>query len=111
MTSHANQLSLILHEQGLENYSNAVQELVRSIDYSTRFVTKFDFDKFFLYLIIKLNLNFREAESRISAVDDKIESLKTEIAQKNISRLEKQQMKEEYEDNKGLYFLNLINLM
>ena len=46
MTSHVNQLSLILDQQGLENYTNAVQELVRSIDYSTRFVTKFDFDKF-----------------------------------------------------------------
>ena len=45
MTSHVNQLSLILHEQGLENYSNAVQELVRSIDYSTRFVTKFKVKK------------------------------------------------------------------
>ena len=40
VTTHVDQLSLILHEQGLESYRTAVEGLIRSIDDSERFVRK-----------------------------------------------------------------------
>ena len=42
MTIQVNQLSEILREQGLENYTAAVQELAGSIDVSKRFVCNSD---------------------------------------------------------------------
>ena len=40
MTTQVDQLSLILHEQGLESYRTAVERLIASIDDSERFVSK-----------------------------------------------------------------------
>ena len=52
----------------------------------------------------------RKTDSQIIAVNGQIELLKTQIAQKNNSRLEKEQMQKDHKEKKGPYYLQIFIL-